>query len=275
MPTVATPIQPLNSLPIINLKGGEMTTQKVAEESLIVNIPIPSKVMIQQDPALYTQYIIDCINRIRGDFHSLCINNFPEISNQLNVLSDKTTNLKQEISERFGSLSTDNRDIRSKLDVLAREIEYNKVMLERAIDEIGRNRQYMEERILQSMNEVMQQNNERFDMLSEQINMLTGQGYKLRDTTALDLLSQSANSNIEQNQKNNPVMQRGAYTKQEIDDKTLFSMSVDDLMKLRNNITSTKSRNKPLATGETNGIYEMCVANMDKINKRIQQLRQQ
>ena len=275
MPTVATPIQPLNSLPIINLKGGEMTTQKVAEESLIVNIPIPSKEMIQQDPALYTQYMIDCINRIRGDFHSLCINNFPEISNQLNVLSDKTTNLKQEISERFGSLSTDNRDIRSKLDVLAREIEYNKVMLERAIDEIGRNRQYMEERILQSMNEVMQQNNERFDMLSEQINMLTGQGYKLRDTTALDLLSQSANSNIEQNQKNNPVMQRGAYTKQEIDDKTLFSMSVDDLMKLRNNITSTKSRNKPLASGETNGVYDMCVANMDKINKRIQQLRQQ
>ena len=273
MPTVATPIQPLNSLPIINLKGGEMTTQKVAEESLIVNIPIPSKVMIQQDPALYTQYIIDCINTIRGDFHSLCINNFPEISNQLNVLSDKTTNLKQEISERFGSLSTDNRDIRSKLDVLAREIEYNKVMLERAIDEIGRNRQYMEERILQSMNEVMQQNNERFDMLSEQINMLTGQGYKLRDTTALDLISQSANSNNEQ--KNNAVMQRGAYTKQEIDDKTLFSMSVDDLMKLRNNITSTKSRNKPLASGETNGVYDMCVANMDKINKRIQQLRQQ
>ena len=260
MATVATTIQPVNSLP------SNMLLKLDKEEALQVNITLPTKETIQEDPALYIQYMIDCINRIRGDFHSLCSKDFPVISTQLAVLSDKTANLKQEISQRFDALelreSNDNADIRRKLDELTKEIEQNKAMLERAIDEISQNRRDMElqqERILRTMNEVMQQNNERFDMLSEQINMLTSQGVTM----------------VTDNEKNinSAVIPRGAYTKQEIDDNILLSMSRDDLSKLRNNITSTKCRHKPAAPGEKDEVYEMCVANVDKINRRLQQLR--
>jgi hypothetical protein len=274
MAAVATTIQPVNSLLISNLGMKNVMTQTRKEDTeLLVNIP--NKETIQQDPTLYIRYMMECINQIRGDFHSLCTKNFPDVSKQLSELSDKTTNLKQEISERFDTLSDDNRDIRSKLDVLTKEIEDNKAKLEIAIAEITRNRQdmelqqerilkTMEERIIQSMNEVMQQNNDRFDMLSKQIQMISIQGLRAREdaTTVQDITSQS--------QK---VIPRGAYKNQEIDDSVMLSMSEEDLLKLRNTITSTKCRNKPAVTGGKDGVYEMCVANVEKINKRIQHLR--
>ena len=242
MPSSSSSINPVNTLPYV-----VPNKEPIVEPTVYVEIP--NKEAIQKDPAEYIKYLFQCINTIRGDFHSVCEGNLKYISNELGILAKETRENSTKLEE-----------LNSKLDVLKTE-------LHRLANDMERNKQEMLQsnvEILKALEATTQQNNDRFDMLSEQIQMLSTQG------------SQKIQPDSVRQQELNPtIIQRGAYTKQEIDDKTLFSMSVDDLMKLRNNITSTKSRNKPLATGETNGVYEMCVANMDKINKRIQQLRQQ
>ena len=152
-----------------------------------------------------------------------------------------------------------NKALHAKLDFLTREIQNNKTMLERALNEIKQNNKEIEDIIINSveiaMDEIRQQNNERFDMLSEQIEMLANN--KNKEV----VIPATLNSKT--------IIPRGAYTKQELDDKALMSMTEQELTKLRNNISSTKCRNKDKDT-----TYEMCIANIDKINKRLQELRQ-
>lgn len=240
--TTARSIQPINNL----MHNGAHTANIYSQKQDAVDlIEIPDVNVIAKDQPLYIKGVMEYINTIRKDDLVLFKQLIPQINGKIDTLSHDISKLNQDINTRFDMLSNQisqhNQSINIKIDTLSNDINIRFDEISEAWDTTS---QLLRTEVVETINNKLSVANE----LSNPLRM---------STTLTGKKS----------------IQRGSYKDQLLDDETLGSLNEQELVKLRSNITSTKSRCKESFREDKDETMAMCNANIEKINERIKYLR--